>query len=189
MGEAVAFDLDMTLVDSRPASRRALEQLASENDLDIDIEALMDVYGLPLDRWLPADVNVGTFRRLQLQRVADVVAMPGAAAALAAVCASGRRVLVVTGAARAVAAAMLAAVGLEADRVRGDVWAGGKVVPLREERCLAYVGDHADDMAAARAAGVLAIGVDTGTSPPTGADVVLADLRGFPWWLDGQPAP
>lgn len=186
---AIAFDLDMTLVDSRPASRRALERLVAEHSQCLNVEALMAVYGLPLAQWLPADIDVVAFRALQLQGLAEVVAMPGASAAIDAVRRSGRPVLVVTGATGPVAREMLAAVGLTVDRICGDVWAEGKVAPLRAEACIAFVGDHADDMTAARAAGAVAIGVATGTSPPTGADVELADLRAFPGWLAAQPAP
>jgi phosphoglycolate phosphatase-like HAD superfamily hydrolase len=48
------------------------------------------------------------------------------------------------------------------------------------------VGDHADDMQAARDAGSLAIGVRSGTSPPTGADVDLGSLERFPAWLNAH---
>lgn len=35
--KTVAFDLDMTLVDSRPVSERALQRLVSEHGYDLDI--------------------------------------------------------------------------------------------------------------------------------------------------------
>jgi hypothetical protein len=50
-------------------------------------------------------------------------------------------------------------------------------------------GDHADDMAAARRAGAIAIGVATGTSRPVGADVELEDLNAFVPWLARRPSP
>jgi beta-phosphoglucomutase-like phosphatase (HAD superfamily) len=77
-GEAVAFDLDMTLVDSRPTSRRALERLAREHGAELDVEALMSAYGLPLSRWLPDAVDFTLFRALQAQELARAVALPGA---------------------------------------------------------------------------------------------------------------
>jgi len=56
---------------------------------------------------------------------------------------------------------------------------------LRESNTVAYVGDHVADVAAARAAGVFAVGVTTGPCSiaelvEAGADAVLSDLRGFP---------
>jgi len=112
--------------------------------------------------------------------------MPGALAAVQAVRRSGDRVVVITAAPGAIAIAMLSAVGLGVDRIRADVWAGGKVQPLRDERCWAFVGDHADDMAAARDAGAIAVGVTTGTSRPAGADVELENLEAFATWLADQ---
>jgi phosphoglycolate phosphatase len=183
---AVAFDLDMTLVDSRPVSWRALERLVSEHGYDLHVESLMVEYGLPLSRWLPIGDHA-LFRSLQMQEIASAESMPGALAAVAAVRSSGGRVVVVTAASGAIALEMLGALGLAVAVVRADVWGAGKVEPLREENCWAFVGDHADDMAAARRAGAIAIGVATGMSRPVGADVELEDLNGFAPWLARRP--
>jgi phosphoglycolate phosphatase-like HAD superfamily hydrolase len=185
---AVAFDLDMTLVDSRPVSRRALERLVSDHGYDLDVEALMAGYGLPLSRWLPMSSDQTLFRSLQTEYVSTVEAMPGALAAVGAVRRTGDRVVVVTASPSALTVTLLRAIGLTVDAVRTDVWATGKVKPLEEERCWAFVGDHADDMSAARRAGAVAVGVATGTSRPTGADVELEDLNAFAPWLAGQLA-
>jgi phosphoglycolate phosphatase-like HAD superfamily hydrolase len=93
---------------------------------------------------------------------------------------------VVTAAPGEVALEMLRALGMNVDGVRAEVWGAGKVEPLRAERCWAFVGDHADDMSAARQAGAIAVGVATGTSQPLGADVELEDLRAFVPWLAEQ---
>jgi phosphoglycolate phosphatase len=186
-GRAIGFDLDMTLVDSRPVSRRALERLVAEHGARLDLDALMASYGLPLTTWLPAGVDGELFRALQAQDVTLATPMPGAREAVAAARRAGAQVVVITAATAAIADAMLAAAGLRADRLRADVWAGGKVAPLREEGCWAFVGDHADDMEAARAAGAIAVGVETGTSPPDGAQVRLADLNAFAPWLASRP--
>jgi phosphoglycolate phosphatase len=186
--EAIGFDLDMTLVDSRPVSRRTLERLVSEHGASLDVDALMSAYGLPLSRWLPAHIDGALFRTLQSQDIALAVPMQGAHAALDAVRQAGARNVVVTSAPHAIAAGMLRAAGLRVDCLRPDVWAAEKVKPLREERCWAFVGDHADDMLAARQAGMIAIGVNTGTSRPLGAQVELGDLRAFPSWLANRSA-
>jgi phosphoglycolate phosphatase-like HAD superfamily hydrolase len=184
---AVAFDLDMTLVDSRPVSQRALERLVSERGYDLDVGSLMVEYGLPLSRWLPIGSDHALFRSLQMQDIAKAESMPGAAAAIGAVRSSGGRVVVITAAPSAVARGMLRAIDLDVDVVRADVWGAGKVEPLREEECWAFVGDHTDDMAAAPRAGAIAIGVATGTSRPVGADVELEDLNAFVPWLAHWP--
>jgi beta-phosphoglucomutase-like phosphatase (HAD superfamily) len=79
---AIAFDLDMTLVDSRPVSERALARLVSEYGVDLDVQALMSTYGLPLSRWLPPDVDATLFRTVQSQHISSVVPMPGAGLAV-----------------------------------------------------------------------------------------------------------
>jgi beta-phosphoglucomutase-like phosphatase (HAD superfamily) len=140
----VAFDLDMTLVDSRPVSRRALERLVSEHGYDLDVGSLMVEYGLPLSRWLPIDSVHTLFRSLQMQDVSSTESMPGAVAAVGAVRSLGGRVVVITAASSAIALGMLHAVGLTADAVRADVWGAGKVGPLRDEKCWAFVGDHVE---------------------------------------------
>lgn len=180
---SIGFDLDMTLVDSRPVSQRALERLVSEYGAELDVSKLMLEYGLPLSRWLPADLDGSLFRTLQSQDIALARPMRGARAAIAAVRRTAGRVVVVTSAPFPIAAGMLGASGLRIDRLRPGVWGGDKAEPLREEGCWGFVGDHADDMLAARRAGVLGIGVSTGTSQPLGADVDLEDLTEFPAWL------
>lgn len=185
---AIGFDLDMTLVDSRPVSRRALERLITEHSHDLDVDGLMAVYGLPLAEWLPPATDHALFRALQQQEMLDVIAMPGALAAIDAARRAGNRVVIVTAAPAAIATIMLQTAGLHIDGLRADVWARGKVEPLRVEGCWAFVGDHADDMQAARDAGAIAIGVTTGTSSPTGADVELESLELFAAWLSSYDA-
>jgi len=44
-------------------------------------------------------------------------------------------------------------------------------------------------MLAARQAGVIAVGVKTGSSQPSGADIELDDLTAFPAWLKHRSRP
>jgi len=188
--DSVAFDLDMTLVDSRPVARRVLSRLVAEHRHDVDIETLMGRYGVPAAQWLPLAVDRVQYRSLQMQEASSARSMPGAAAAIDAVRIAGMRVVVVTGTSAGLAREMLRAAGLRIDRLLCDVWAVEKANPLLTESCWAYVGDHADDMEAARHAGCLAIGVATGTSRPMGADVELRDLTMLPPWLaEHAPQP
>jgi phosphoglycolate phosphatase len=179
----------MTLVDSRPVSQRALERLVSEYGVDLDVQALMSTYGLPLSRWLPPDLETTLFRAVQSQHISSVVPMPGARLAVHALRQIGACVVMITAAPKKIASEMLAGVGLAADRLWTDVWASGKAPPLRKDRCSAFVGDHPDDMSAARQAGAIAIGVATGTAPPIGADVFFETRREFPSWLSALTRP
>ena len=130
---------------------------------------------------------------------ADVRALPGAAAAIAALAAAGARQSVLTGNIRPLAALKLAAAGL-GEHLDLDVGAYGDVhevraelVPVaRQAAAAAYgadfsgpstvlVGDTPLDVAAALATGARAVGVATGSFSAVdlvaaGAHVVLPDL-------------
>lgn len=186
---AVAFDLDMTLVDSRPCSERALQEMVTRHGHDLDVGMLMASYGLPLAQWLPPGTDHQLFRTLQHESLAQVKSMPGAREALNSVGAAGARVVVITAAPAAIAVAMLDHLDLPADAIHSDVWASGKVAPLQSESCGIFVGDHPDDMGAAKAAGAIGVGVSTGRTRPVGADVALEDLTHFPSWLAGHSRP
>lgn len=190
---SVGFDLDMTLVDSRPGIAAAYRQLSALTGVEIDADLAVARLGPPLEheiaRWYPAEQvpnAVARYRALYPDHaVVPSPALPGAADALAAVRAAGGLVLVLTAKKTELAELHLRHLGLVADELRGLAWADGKAEALRATGALAYVGDHVADMAAARAAGVIAVGVVTGPCAAdelvvAGADVVLADLRGFP---------
>jgi len=189
----VGFDLDMTLIDSRPGIAATYRQLAGDTGVHIDADLAVTRLGPPLEHeiahWFPAEeipAAVARYRALYPHHaIAPTTALPGAAEALDAVRAAGGRVLVLTAKKADLAELHLRHLGLVADELRGLAWAEGKAAALREYGALAYVGDHVADMAAARSAGVLAIGVTTGPCDAdelvtAGAQVVLRDLRDFP---------
>jgi phosphoglycolate phosphatase len=128
--DAIGFDLDMTLVDSRPVSQRALERLVSEYGADLNIEKLMSAYGLPLSRWLPTDIDGALFRTLQVQDIGLAVPMPGAHEALAAVRGAAAATIVVTSAPLAIAARILQARAAQNCRV-GRSGPEGNALPSR----------------------------------------------------------
>jgi phosphoglycolate phosphatase len=192
----IGFDLDMTLVDSRPGIAATYRALSRDTGVPIDAEVAVNRLGPPLEtelaRWFPADDVTSVariFRGLYPSHaISPSPALPGAASAIAAVRAKGGRVLVITAKMTELAHLHLAHLDLPADEVHGWAWADGKAEVLRRAGALAYVGDHVTDIMAARTAGALAIGVSTGPCSSTelaeaGADVVLEDLRAFPAWL------
>jgi phosphoglycolate phosphatase len=189
----VGFDLDMTLVDSRPGIAATYRRLSALTGIEIDVELAVSRLGPPLaweiGHWYPPEqvpAAVARFRALYPDHaVAPSSALPGAVEALAAVRAAGGRVIVVTSKKTELAELHVRHLALPVDEVHGLAWADGKATVLREVGAAAYVGDHVADMAAARAAGVFGVGVTTGPCPAAelagaGADVVLPDLRGFP---------
>jgi phosphoglycolate phosphatase len=193
----VGFDLDLTLVDSRPGIAAAYRALSDRTGVYIDADAAVTRLGPPLDvelaLWFPPDevsAMGDVFRRLYATTaIAASPALPGAAAAFAAVRARGGRVVVITGKYEPNARLHLAHLGLEADEVIGWAWAEGKVAAMTDHGVTAYLGDHPADMAAARAVPAAAVGVLTGGHGAdelraAGADAVLADLTEFPRWLD-----
>ena len=193
MTAAVGFDLDMTLIDSRPGIHAAYRALTAKTGVFVDADLAVTRLGPPLraelSEWFPPeDVEeaVTTYRALYPEyAITPSVPTPGALPALAAVRELGLRVVVVTSKLGRLAHLHLDHLGMVADEVAGDLFAEGKAAALTEHDVRWYVGDHVADMVAARTAGVLGIGVSTGPCPAgeltaAGAAYVLPDLAGFP---------
>ncbi|HEV7896345.1 MAG TPA: haloacid dehalogenase-like hydrolase [Planosporangium sp.] len=192
----VGFDLDMTLIDSRPGIAATYRAVSARTGVYIDADVVVSRLGPPLAHemanWFPPDrldEAMALYRSFYPDdAIAPTLPLPGAAEALAAVRAAGGRVIVVTAKRAALARLHLDHLSLPADVLVGDAWADGKAAALREHGATVYVGDHVADMAAARSAGVVGVGVstgpcDAGALTAAGAATVLPDLRAFPqWW-------
>ncbi len=196
----VGFDLDMTLIDSRPGIAACYRELSARTGVFVDAQVAAGRLGPPLPweigQWFPADrveATVATYRALYPRfAVTPSPALPGAHAAVAAVKAAGGRVVLITAKHPGLAQLHLDHLGLAVDEVRGLAWAQGKTEALRETGAGLYVGDHVADVSAARAAGIRAVAVSTGPCPrgdleAAGADAVLGSLDEFaallPGWL------
>jgi phosphoglycolate phosphatase len=192
---SVGFDLDMTLIDSRPAIMAAFAELALETGTGIDLAAVDSRLGIKLEDevayWFPAGQQaaaVAGYRRHYVRLAAEhTSALPGAREALATVQAAGERVVIITAKHPVSVGPSLEAAGLTADELFTHVHGPEKAAVLRKLGATAYVGDSPPDMAAAAAAGVRAVGVTTGSFGDralyeAGADVVLDSLTGFPSW-------
>ncbi|MBL3667477.1 HAD family hydrolase [Streptomyces sp. M2CJ-2] len=192
----VGFDLDMTLIDSRPGIRACYLALAERTGTPIDADLVVTRLGPPLEdelvNWFPAErveEAADLYRAMYpTYAIAPTPALPGARDAMAAVREAGGRAIVVTAKHEPNAKLHLAHLGIEPDAVIGDLWAEQKALALREYDAGVYVGDHVGDVRGARTAGALAVAVATGPCDPAelraaGADVVLADLTEFPGWL------
>ncbi|MEV4713430.1 HAD hydrolase-like protein [Micromonospora sp. NPDC049374] len=195
----VGFDLDMTLVDSRPGIAATYRALTARTGVPVDADAAVSRLGPPLRteiaRWFPpeqVEEAVTIYRELYpAYAITPTVPLPGAVAALAAVRDRGGRVLVVTSKIGRLARLHLDHLGLAVDELAGDLFAEEKATALRAHGATHYVGDHVADMVAAGAAGVPGIAVATGPCSAeelrvAGAAAVLADLTGFPAALDGM---
>jgi phosphoglycolate phosphatase len=194
----VGFDLDMTLIDSRPGIRACYLALSERTGTYIDADLAVTRLGPPLAEelvnWFPAQ-EVAAMADLYREMypafaIAATPAMRGAREAIAAVRAAGGRTMVVTAKYEPNAKLHLAHLGIEPDVVVGDLWAEQKAQALREYGAGVYVGDHIGDVRGARTAGALSVAVATGPCPAedlraAGADVVLEDLSAFPAWLAG----
>ena len=197
----VGFDLDMTLIDSRPGIHATMTELSRRTGVHIDADAAVTRLGPPLEeelvRWFPADQIAAAgdeYRELYPEfAITPTPALPGAAEAYAAIRERGGRVMVVTAKYGPNAALHLEHLGLVPDILVGWHWGPKKGEALREHGATVYVGDHIGDILGARAAGAVAVSVATGPVSAAdlaaaGADTVLPDLRGFPAWLDGYLA-
>ncbi len=192
----VGFDLDMTLIDSRPGIHACFEALAARTGAYIDADMAITRLGPPLvdelAYWFPAEevpAMADMYRAMYPSiAIAATPAMPGAAEAIAAVRAAGGRAIVVTAKYEPNAKLHLEHLGMVPDEVVGDLWAEAKAEALREHGASVYVGDHTGDVRGARTARAYSVGVATGPCDErelreAGADVVLADLTAFPEWL------
>ncbi|GAB7048871.1 HAD family hydrolase [Catenuloplanes indicus] len=194
---SVGFDLDMTLIDSRPGIAANYRELTARTGVPVDADLAVSRLGPPLRtelaHWFPPEAvedAVTLFRALYPDHaVAPSLPMPGALDALRAVHSRGGRVVVVTSKLGRLARLHAEHLGLPVDEIAGDLFAEGKATAILEHGVGLYVGDHTADMIAARTAGVPGVGVTTGPCSAAelseaGATAVLTDLAEFPGWLD-----
>jgi phosphoglycolate phosphatase len=191
----VGFDLDMTLIDSRPGIKAVFDVLAVETGVFIDSALAVTRLGPPLEDelayWFPAERIEAVGERYRAlypdHAIAPTPAMRGAVESVEAVRAAGGRAVVVTAKFGPNARLHLEHIGIDAE-VRGWLWAEAKAEALIEYGATVYVGDHIGDVRGAKAAGALSVAVATGPCGAAelraaGADVVLDDLTGFPAWF------
>jgi phosphoglycolate phosphatase len=191
----VGFDLDMTLIDSRPAIMAAFAAVSRDTGTHIGLDQVDTRLGIKLEDelgfWFPpegvptaADCYRRHYVRLAEQ---ETSALPGAREALAAVRAAGERVVIITAKHEVSVGPSLRAAGLTADELFTHVHGPEKAAVLRSLQAFAYVGDTPADVAAGISAGVRAVGVATGSFSQAnlreaGAEVVLGSLEDFPRW-------
>ena len=191
----VGFDLDMTLIDSRPATMAAFEETSRDMSVSIDPDAVNGRLGIKLEDelayWFPPEgiaEAAGCYRRHYVRLAAEKTsALPGAREALAAVRAAGERAVIITAKHPVSVGPSLRAAGLTADELFTHVHGPEKAEVLRGLRAAVYVGDTPADLTAGVSAGVRAIGVATGSFTAAqlgqaGAELVLGTLEAFPAW-------
>ncbi len=189
------FDLDMTLIDSRPGIRAVYEQIVDESGAVIDVDVVVSRLGPPVEQelaqWMPADDAVrwaDRYREIYPGIALDLIStLPGAHEAVEAARARGRAILITAKHAPS-AVLHLERLGIEVDEVFGRAWREGKADVLRAQHAAVYVGDHVHDMDAARSSGAFGIGVTTGPCDAdelrdAGAGHVLTSLELLPDWL------
>jgi phosphoglycolate phosphatase len=191
----VGFDLDLTLINSRPAIMAAWQAVGAELGVSIDLAEVDRRMGIKLEDevayWFPeiSHTDAAASYRRHYVRLAPTMTfpLPGAAEALGAVRAAGERAVVVTAKHPMSVQPSLAAVGLEPDEVIAHVHGPEKAAVLARLGAAVYVGDTPADMAAGRAGGATPVGVPTGSFGPAqlvaaGAQLVLDSLAEFPTW-------
>ncbi len=197
----VGFDLDMTLIDSRPGVVASFDALNAELGTAIDGPLLASRLGPTLETemaaYFPTDeipAVCDRYRAIYAELGPPGCSLlPGAAEAVDAVRTLGGTTLVVTAKYEANAHRCLAHVGLAVDHVYGWLHGAEKGVALLEHGAVAYVGDTPPDVEAARHAGATAVAVPSGPWSgdelrAAGADVVLDSLVEFPGWLRARAA-
>lgn len=194
---AVGFDLDMTLLDSRPGIRKSLDALSAETRTFIDTELVLGRLGPKLEdelaHWFPAadvDAMAVRYREIYYEHCANggTLAFEGARESVHAVRAHGGRVIAITAKAERSSWRCLEEVAIEVDAVVGHVHGDEKRDALLEHRATIYVGDTIADVRAGVDAGITAVGVTTGMHDAAqltaaGAHVVFPTLEPFPEWF------
>ena len=194
----VGFDLDLTLINSRPAIMAAWSAVAEELGVTIDLDEVDRRMGIKLEDevayWFPGPdqgAAAASYRRHYVRLAPELTfLLPGAAEALASVRRAGERAVVVTAKHPVSVEPSLTAVGLQPDEVFAHVHGREKAAVLERLRAAVYVGDTPADMVAGLAGGTTAVGVPTGSFgarllTEAGASVVLGSLEGFPAWYAG----
>jgi phosphoglycolate phosphatase len=194
----VGFDLDLTLINSRPAIMAAWSAVAEELEVSIDLDEVDRRMGIKLEEevayWFPAtdqsDATASYRRHYVRLAPALTFLMPGAAEALASVRRAGERAVIVTAKHPVSVEPSLAAVGLQPDEVFAHVHGPEKAAVLARLGAAVYAGDTPADMVAGLAGGATAVGVPTGSFgrrdlTEAGASVVLGSLAEFPAWYAG----
>ena len=190
--DAVIFDMDGTLIDSTPAVFRAWATWAGEHGVTAD--QLTSHHGMPsaavVRMLLPADRQEAAIERineLEIVDVHDIVVLPGAAEALAAV--QDAKSAIATSCTVPLAAARIAAAELVPPDVlvTADDVTHGKPAPdpyleaaarlgVEPGRCL-VVEDAPAGLTSAHAAGCATLAVLTTTPPEQiDADAIVPDL-------------
>ncbi|MEP6625247.1 MAG: HAD family hydrolase [Acidimicrobiia bacterium] len=192
----VGFDLDMTLIDSRPGVIASFSALNRELGTDIDGPLIASRLGPTLESemaaYFAADEIAAVCDRYRAHYAElgppGCSLLPGAAEAVAAVRTQSGTTLVVTAKFEPNARLCLDHVGIGIDHVVG--WRHGpqKAETLQQYDADVYVGDTQPDIEAARVAGVHAVGVASGPVDraglaAAGADIVFDSLLEFPAWL------
>lgn len=209
----VGFDLDLTLIDSRPGIAATYRELSARTGVYVDADAAVGRLGPPLEvemaLWFaPEEVAMAAalYRRIYPEfALVNSPALPGAAEAFATVREQGGDIVVITGKHAPNAHLHLSHLSLAADAVVGGVWAEAKATAMVTHGVDVYIGDHPADMSAARsvvgnggssgsgggsgpARRTMAVGVHTGDHSAAqllaaGADVVFANLIEATVWL------
>jgi uncharacterized protein len=194
----VGFDLDMTLIDTRPGFAACLRALGAESGVWFDVDAMTARLGPPLEMMLAEYVDDADlvarlgdrFRALYPETaLAPTLAFEGAHEALAAVRKHGGESVVITGKYKPNAQLHIDALEFDVDHLVGWAWGHGKAEFITSHGATVFVGDHVHDVEGALAAGALSVSVLTGGCTEeelwaAGTHVVLRDLTEFPVWLD-----
>jgi phosphoglycolate phosphatase-like HAD superfamily hydrolase len=194
----VGFDLDLTLINSRPAIMAAWTAVAEELNVRIDLAEVDTRMGIKLEDevsyWFSVDMHqvaADSYRRHYVRLAPSMtLPLPGAAEALSAVRLAGELAVIVTAKHMVSVRPSLAAAALVPDEVFAFVHGPEKAAVLADIGAAVYVGDTPADMAAGRAGGSLPVGVPTGSFSAgeltaSGAHVILGSLLEFPSWYAG----
>lgn len=165
----IAFDLDMTLVDTSKAILWSVKSALAEFNESVSDELIERSIGLPLIQTLESALNskqkaVEIYERYQevYQKDGYLLAqqMPGAKATLESLHESGHKIIIITAKKEKLAIQQLQFCDLPFNLIQGSCFRETKTSALLEVKAKFFVGDHIEDYLAAERASVPFIGVN-----------------------------
>jgi len=180
----VAFDFDLTLVNSSEAIKKTIVHVLENYNIQPTIHEVNNCLHLPLNKifnvW-KRKLDIAIAEEMYLEKYFDLCTegaflLPGAKDLLENLTRRNIEIVIVSAKKEKNLQKMLKFFGLDQYDSYGDVFLETKAEVLRKKGCKFYVGDHPNDVLAARLANCKSIITLTGVSKKDEFDEFVPDL-------------
>ena len=182
--KCVAFDFDLTLVNSSEAIKKTIVQVLENYNIQPTIQELNNCLHLPLNKIFNGwnhKIDIELAEDMYLEKYFDLCIegaflLPGAKVLLENLTRRQVEIVIVSAKKEKNLQKMLKFFGLDQYDSYGDVFLETKAEVLRKKECKFYVGDHPNDVLAARLANCKSIITLTGISTKGEFNEFVPDL-------------